>query len=135
MEFDDHVRAVTCVRVMGVLTDLGVKYRVDEDDQDGRWLQVRSPMEESWGSEYFEQLVDVANAFNCEDGQAMVLVEQIGKWYRVVIESNTAISGGMTTAQLGEAMRDAVWGHELLWGSCLERLRAIALPRSSDQEL
>ncbi|MEJ5997872.1 hypothetical protein [Corynebacterium sp. H130] len=79
--------------------------------------------------------MDVANAFNCEDRQAMVLVEQIGKWYRVVIESNTAISGGMTTAQLGEAMRDAVWGHELLWGSCLERLCAIALPRSSDQEL
>lgn len=99
---------------------------------DDTWLQVRSPMEESWGIEHYEQLVDLANDFNREDWRAVVLVERIGKWYRLVIQTSTAISHGMTTAQLGEALRDAVWGHDILWGKCYEKLRSIEVTPATD---
>lgn len=99
---------------------------------EGSWLRVRSPMAESWSQEHFEQLMDIANDLNRDSEQATVLVERIEKWYRIVLESNTAIAGGMTTAQLGEALRDAVWGHVRLWGTCCERLRATEATPATD---
>ena len=101
-------------------------------EHEGAWLQVRSAMEEGWGNEFFGQLVEIANDLNCEHGQAAAFVERVGKWYRIAFESNTAISGGLTTAQLGEALRDAVWGQEHLWGLCLERVRAMENSSTSE---
>lgn len=144
----DLLLPVTIDRIAEVVTALDVEdldtwgntieFQFDECgyvctvDQDGSWLRVSSPMESAWGNDHFDLLVDLANELNNGAEQHMVLVKRVSKWYRLAVETNTPISGGMTTAQLGEALRDAVWGHRRLSEICRERLQAIVKSLTSD---
>lgn len=89
----------------------------------GTWLQVATTIGET--THLNGLLFDLANELNIEEQSSRFCVLPDGDGHQLRCESNTFISIGMTAAQLGEALRDAVWGHNHLHWRCLQRLQAM----------
>ncbi|AKK04246.1 YbjN domain-containing protein [Corynebacterium epidermidicanis] len=88
----------------------------------GLWLQMRSEFEYEIEPQHLGEFTEFANKKNSEWRDTAVYIEELGENFRLVFESNTPVHIGMTTAQLGEALRDSLWGQDRLARQCHEEL-------------
>lgn len=97
---------------------------------EGKWLRVATNIGEPLSADRSGPLMDLVNEFNSIDETRFVVLPD-GDGLQLRCENNTFISIGMTAAQLGEALRDAVWGQNELYGESLRRIQAMEKATSS----